>query len=72
MTDIDLLVVDPAHAVPANDAILDFGYRMVRPDEVVGIPSIATITRNLRSCATTVTAPSKFIRTCFRGSLVMR
>ncbi|MDF3317478.1 nucleotidyltransferase family protein [Rhodococcus qingshengii] len=34
MTDIDLLVVDPAHAVPANDAILDFGYRMVRPDEV--------------------------------------
>ena len=36
MTDIDLLVVDPAHAVPANDAILDFGYRMVRPDEVVG------------------------------------
>ena len=34
MTDIDLLVVDPAHAVPANEAILDFGYRMVRPDEV--------------------------------------
>lgn len=36
MTDIDLLVVDPAHAVPANDAILDFGYRMARPDEVAG------------------------------------
>ncbi|WP_158171374.1 nucleotidyltransferase family protein [Rhodococcus sp. JT-3] len=34
MTDIDLLVIDPAHAVPANDAIIDFGYRMVRPDEV--------------------------------------
>jgi hypothetical protein len=34
MTDIDLLVVDQAHAVPANDAIIDFGYRMVRSDEV--------------------------------------
>ncbi|KIM16193.1 nucleotidyltransferase family protein [Rhodococcus erythropolis] len=36
MTDIDLLVIDPAHAVPANDAIIDFGYRMVRADEVAG------------------------------------
>ncbi|MCJ0907141.1 nucleotidyltransferase family protein [Rhodococcus sp. ARC_M6] len=34
MTDIDLLVIDPAHAVPANDAIIDFGYRMVLADEV--------------------------------------
>ncbi|MFE4499996.1 nucleotidyltransferase family protein [Rhodococcus sp. NPDC056743] len=34
MTDIDLLVLDQAHAVPANDAIIGFGYRMVRSDEV--------------------------------------
>ena len=34
MTDIDLLVVDLAHAVPANDAIIDHGYRLVRSDEV--------------------------------------
>ena len=36
MTDIDLLVIDPAHAVSANDAIIEFGYRMVQPDEVDG------------------------------------